>query len=76
MSHRHKWEPVQGRRGRYTCACGQRGYRGAAGVLVARDKRAKYTAIAPMPYDAVPRETSSGWVGRAPSLDETERRSR
>lgn len=67
--HVHDWQPVEGLTARYRCACGAWGRR-RGGAIVEQ---------ATAPYNArksatVGEQRGVAFGGRAPSLDETERR--
>ena len=74
-AHVHTWDPVEGAVGKYTCACsayGQRPRRGGAIVELTAARRPWWAGRAAPTVGA--QDSGQAIGGRAPNLDETERR--
>lgn len=74
-AHVHAWAPADGVMGRYTCACGAFGQRPRAGGAIVELRAKRRPWWAPQPAaTAGTQDWRQDFGGRAPTLDEQERR--
>ena len=71
-AHAHAWTPVDGAAGQYRCECGTWGRRPRHGGAIVERRTPYYDGAARPTVGNQPRELAIG--GKAPSLDEQERR--